>query len=137
MRTPNIGKQHLRAVLTRRSQRDHLMQIEIDWPGSRGLLERFAVGLGACYATETQLRERLSRIVTNAIATHRAAKQARKPDRERFAAFIAGMTAVLRPAEHASLALALTQVQRRILGGHLRAVATTLRPSTRPGSADA
>ncbi|WP_020503511.1 hypothetical protein [Lamprocystis purpurea] len=133
MRTPNIGKQHLRAVLTQRSQRDHLMQVEIDWPGSRGLLERLAVGLGGCYATQPELRERLSRIVTSAIATHRAAKEAHWPDRERFAAFIAGMTAVLRPAEHAALAFALTQAQRRILGGQLRAVATT----TRRGAVDA
>ena len=60
MRTPNIGKQHLRAVLASRSQRAHLLQAEIDWPGSRALLERFAAGLGACYATDTLLRDRLN-----------------------------------------------------------------------------
>ena len=137
MRTPNIGKQHLRAVLTRRSQHDHLMQLEIDWPGSRALLERLAVGLGACYATPLPLRARLSRIVIHAIAAHRAATAARTPDRERFVAFIAGITAVLRPAEHAALALALTHEQRRILGGHLHAVVTPARPSTCAASVDA
>ena len=137
MRPPNIGKEHLRAVLSSRSQRAHLLQVEIDWPGSRALLERFAAGLGACYATDTLLRDRLRLIVTNAILSHRMAKQARKPDRERFAAFIAGITVVLASAEHPSLALALTPGQRRILGGRLSVVPTTARTLVRPGPADA
>lgn len=103
MRTPNVGKAHLRAVLARRSQRDHPIQVEIDWPGSRALLKRLAVGLGACYGTDTQLRGRLGMIGANAILAHRAAKKARKPDRGRFAAFVSGIGAVLRPAEHAAL----------------------------------
>jgi hypothetical protein len=135
MMTPNIGKQHLRAVLASRSQRAHLLQAEIDWPGSRALLERFAAGLGACYATDTLLRDRLNLIVAGAILGYRAAKQARKPDRERFWGFIAGIAAVLESREHAALALALTPGQRRILGGRLSVVPR--RAHVRPGPADA
>jgi hypothetical protein len=135
MRTPNIGKQHLRAVLASRSQRAHLLQAEIDWPGSRALLERFAAGLGACYTTDTLLRDRLNLIVAGAILSYRAAKQARKPDRERFAAFVAGIAAVLESREHAAFALALTPGQRRLLGGRLSAVPR--RAPVRPGPADA
>jgi hypothetical protein len=119
---PHRGQVYLRAVLTRRAQRAHLMQIEIDWPGSRGLLERLAAGLSVCYATDAQLCERLSLIVTSAIAAYGAAKRARLPDRERFVAFVAGMTAVLDTPEHPALALAIAPFQRRVLGGRLRAV---------------
>ena len=47
----NMGKRYLNAAL-KRSQRDALTQVEIDWPDSRGLLERLALGLWERYPTD-------------------------------------------------------------------------------------
>ncbi|WP_295391204.1 hypothetical protein [uncultured Thiodictyon sp.] len=121
MNAANVGRQHLNAVLTRRAQRDDLMQIEIAWPDSRALLERLAVGLSTYYATD-RLLARLDVIVSQAITAYGAAKHARQSDRDRFRAFIAGIAAVLEPDEHRALAMALTHAQRRIIGRQLSVV---------------
>jgi hypothetical protein len=116
-----MGKSDLNAAL-KRSQRDALTQVEIDWPDSRGLLERLALGLGAGDSSDAARSTRLQAIAMAAINAHKAAKKAGVPDRERFAAFFEALMGALAASEHPVLAQAMTANQRRILGGRLRAV---------------
>ena len=53
-----MANKYLNAAL-RRSQRDALTQVEIDWPDSRGLLERLALGLAAHHPSAEALHARL------------------------------------------------------------------------------
>jgi hypothetical protein len=116
-----MGKSHLNAAL-KRSQRDALTQVEIDWPDSRGLLERLALGLWQQYPTDEARYTRLQAIATAAINAHQVAKKAGVPDRARFVAFFEALMGALAAPEHPVLAQAMTANQRRILGGRLRAV---------------
>ena len=116
-----MGKRYLNATL-KRSQREALTQVEIDWPDSRGLLERLALGLWAGYPTDEARYARLQTIAVAAINAHKAAKKAGVPDRERFAAFFEALMGALAASEHAVLAQVMTIDQRRILGRRLRAV---------------
>lgn len=112
----------------KRSQRDALTQVEIDWPDSRGLLERLALGLEEQHpADAAALALRLQRLVLTATTAHKEAKKAGVPDRERFAAFFEGILGALVACEHPILAQALTADQRRVLAGRIRVVPTAPR----------
>ncbi len=115
-------KNLLRAVLTKRADREALVQAEIDWPDSRGLLERLALGLRELHTADDVLHARVATIAASAIAAHRAARKAQVPDRERFAAFVQGIEDALDPREQPLLVEAMTAAQRRILGARLSAV---------------
>ncbi|WP_245561967.1 TraM recognition domain-containing protein [Lamprocystis purpurea] len=65
-RVTTIMRSHLNAAL-KRSQRDALTQVEIDWPDSRGLLERLARGLGAGDPSDAARSTRLQAIAMAAI----------------------------------------------------------------------
>jgi hypothetical protein len=119
MKPRTLGKRLLRAVLTPRAARDALTQAERDWPDSRGLLERLALGLRRLHRTEEILLARLASAATGALAAHRAARKARLPERERFAAFVGGIADALDASERPVLERALTAAQRRVLGGRL------------------
>jgi hypothetical protein len=110
-----MSKTLLRAVLTKRADRDALAQAEIDWPDSRGLLERLALGLRERYGADDLLHARLATVAIRAIAAHRAARKAQVPDRERFAAFVQGIGEALDPSEQGLLIDAMTVAQRRLL----------------------
>jgi hypothetical protein len=94
----------------------------LNWPDSRGLLERLACGLAEQEPAAAALQARVHAIAVAAINAHKAAKKAGVPDRERFAAFFDSLVGAPGAPEHAVLAQALTADQRRILGGRLRAV---------------
>lgn len=117
-----MSKTLLRAVLTQRADRDALAQAEIDWPDSRGLLERLALGLRERYGEVDFLHARLATIARCAVTAHRTARTAHLPDRERFAAFVQGTTDALDPSEQALLVDAMTAAQRRILDARLDGV---------------
>jgi hypothetical protein len=119
-------KNLLRAILTKRADREALVQAEIDWPDSRGLLERLAAALRARHAADDILYARIATITAGGLAAHRAARKAQVPDRERFAAFVQGIANVLDPSEQPLLADAMTAAQRRILGARLTAVPSGL-----------
>ena len=89
-----MANTYLNAAL-RRSQRDALTQVEIDWPDSRGLLERLALGLAEHHPSAEALHARLQDLVAAATKAHKAAKKAGVPDRERFAAFFEGIVGAL------------------------------------------
>ncbi|WP_295413008.1 conjugative transfer system coupling protein TraD, partial [uncultured Thiodictyon sp.] len=127
----NMGKRYLNAAL-KRSQRDALTQVEIDWPDSRGLLERLALGLWERYPTDEARYTRLQAIAVAAINAHKVAKKTGVPDRERFAAFFEAIMGALAAPEHPVLAQAMTVNQRRILGRRLRAVLPV--PGLQPAS---
>ena len=110
-----MSKTLLRAVLTKRADRDALAQAEIDWPDSRGLLERLALGLRERDGADDLLRVRVATIAGSAIAAHRAARKAQAPDRDRFAAFVQGIEEALDPSEQGLLIDAMTAAQRRLL----------------------
>ena len=111
-----MSKTLLRAVLTKRADRDALAQAEIDWPDSRGLLERLALGLRERDGADDLLRVRVWRpSPVSAIAAHRAARKAQVPDRDRFAAFVQGIAEALDPSEQGLLIDAMTVAQRRLL----------------------
>jgi len=114
-------KNLLRAVLTKRADREALVQAEIDWPDSRGLLERLATALRARHAADDILYARIATITAGGLAAHRAARKAQVPDRERFAAFVQGIANVLDPSEQPLLVESMTAAQRRILSARLGA----------------
>jgi hypothetical protein len=115
-------KNLLLAVLTKRADRDALVQAEIDWPDSRGLLERLAVGLREIHTADEILHARIATVAACALVAHRAARKAQVPDRDRFAAFVQGIEDALDPCEQPLLVVAMTDAQRRILGARLAAV---------------
>jgi hypothetical protein len=117
-----MSKTLLRAVLTKRADRDALAQAEIDWPDSRGLLERLALGLRERDGAADLLHARLATVAIRAIAAHRAARKAHVPDRERFAAFVQGIAEALDPSEQGLLIDAMTAAQRRLLDARVDAV---------------
>jgi hypothetical protein len=115
-------KNLLLAILTKRADREALVQAEIDWPDSRGLLERLAVGLRELHAADDFLHARIATVAGSALVAHRAARKAQVTDRERFAAFVQGIADALDPSEQPLLAKAMTAAQRRILGARFAAV---------------
>lgn len=115
-------KNLLLAVLTKRADCEALVQAEIDWPYSRGLLERLAVGLREIHTADEILHARIATVAISALAAHRAARKAQAPERDRFGAFVQGITDALEPSEHRLLVQWMTDAQRRILGVQLSVV---------------
>jgi hypothetical protein len=99
-----------------------LVQAEIDWPDSRGLLERLALALRDLHPADDILHARIATVAASALAAHRAARKTQVPDRERFAAFVRGIADALDPREQPLLVQAMTDAQHRILGAWSSAV---------------
>lgn len=119
---PN-GKALLRQALsTTRRHRQTLSDLELDWPDSRGLLERFAASLHQLRLAPEQERRLLRACVQSGLTGYRLARRECAPDRDRFAAFVNGVSdACTDRTQRALLARALSERQRRHLADRLKA----------------
>ena len=112
-RTPRGGARLLADVLPSGGRRDRatLGALELDWPGSRALLVRFAAALAS--APDRSTRAALAAGLTAALAAYRAARLRGDRVAARFAAFVQALEGgVGRPGLVAGL---LTPVQRTAL----------------------
>lgn len=103
-------------------QRLGLRQLDVDWPDSRAFFSRLAQGLYSHADSEDAWKQRLRALAKAGLTAHRGALQARLPEVQRFAAFVAALEEHLTGTEHRHLAQALTPQQRRALNRPLRLV---------------
>jgi hypothetical protein len=91
-----------------------LRDLELDWPGSRALLARFAIALNA--QDPDVAHEVLGQCLIGGLGAYRLSREARAGDQARFAAFVAGLTEALAdPDKQALVSTALSPLQQRAL----------------------